>query len=207
MRPRRRTECREDMKLYMTQVSGNSYKVRVLASMLNVPYDKVVVDWDNKEHKQPAFLGLNPRGQVPVMEIEGKVFWDSAAHLVYIARKHGGEQWLPTDPLGLAEVMQWLAFSQSEIHFGLQWARGVMKKLKTGNLDASQGYGRKALEILDWHLRDRKWLAVGRTTIADIACYPYVKRAPEGGLMLGAYPAVVAWLARCEALPGWLKLD
>jgi glutathione S-transferase len=195
------------MKLYMTQVSGNSYKVRVLAAMLNVPYGKVVVDWDNKEHKQPAFLEMNPRGQVPVMEIEGKIFWDSAAHLVYIARKHGGEQWLPVDPLGLAEVMQWLAFSQSEIHFGLQWARGVMKKLKAGNLHEYQGYGRKALEILERHLRDREWLAVGRATIADIACYPYVKRAPEGGFMLEDYPAVKAWLARCEALPGWLKLD
>lgn len=195
------------MKLYMTQVSGNSYKVRVLAAMLNVPYETVVVDWDNKEHKQPPFLAMNPRGQVPVMEIEGKIFWDSAAHLVYIARKYGGERWLPIDPLGLAEVMQWLAFSQSEIHFGLQWARGVMKKLKAGSLHEYQGYGRKALEILDRHLKDREWLAVGRATIADIACYPYVKRTPEAGLVLDDYPAVKAWLARCEALPGWLKLD
>ena len=46
-----------------------------------------------------------------------------------------------------------------------------------------------------------------KVTTADIACYPYVKRAPEGGLSLVAYPAVKAWLTRCEALPGWLKLD
>ena len=195
------------MKLYMTEASGNSYKIRVLASILNVPYEKIVIDWDNKEHKKPAFLRFNPRGQVPVMEIEGNVFWDSAAHLVYIARKYGGEQWLPTDPLAMAEVMQWLAFSQSEIHFGLQWARGIMKKLKTGNLQECQDHGRKALELLDWHLNDHEWLAVGRPTIADIACYPYVKRAREGGFMLDAYPPVIAWLERCEALPGWLKLD
>ena len=75
------------MKLYMTDISGNSYKVRVLASILNVPYEKVYVDWDRREHKQSAFLKLNPHGQVPVMEIEGKVFWDSTAHPVYIARK------------------------------------------------------------------------------------------------------------------------
>ncbi len=180
------------MKLYLTDVSGNSYKVRVLASILNVPYEKVHIDWDHKAHKQPAFLKLNPRGQVPVMEIEGKVFWDSAAHLVYLARKYGGEQWLPTDPLAMAEVMQWLAFSQSEIHFGLQWARGIMKKLKTGNLPECQDHGRKALEMLDRHLNDHEWLAAGRPTIADIACYPYVKRTPEAGILLDAYPAVVA---------------
>ena len=194
------------MKLYMTDISGNSYKVRVLASILNVPYEKVYVDWESREHKQLPFLKLNPRGQVPVMEIEGKVFWDSTAHLVYIARKHGGERWLPTDPLGMAEVAQWLAFAQNEIHFGLQWSRGVIKGLKTGNLQEYQGYGRKALEVLAWHLKDHEWLAVGRPTIADVACYPYVRRAPEGGFMLDAYPAVVTWLERCEALPGWLKL-
>ena len=195
------------MKLYMTDVSGNSYKVRVLASILNVPYEKVHIDWETREHKKTPFLRLNPRGQVPVMEIEGKVFWDSAAHLVYIARKYGGEQWLPTDPLAMAEVMQWLAFSQSEIHFGLQWARGIVKGMKSGNLQECQGHGRMALEVLARHLQVHDWLAVGRPTIADIACYPYVKRAREGGFMLDAYPPVIAWLKRCEALPGWIKLD
>jgi glutathione S-transferase len=195
------------VKLYMTDVSGNSYKVRVLASMLNVPYEKVYIDFEAREHKQPPFLKLNPRGQVPVMEIEGRIFWDSTAHLVYIARTHGGEQWLPTDSLQMAEVMQWLAFAQNEIHFGLQWARGVLVYGKHGDVAEYQGYGRKGLELLTWHLKDHEWLAVGRPTIADIACYPYVKRAPEGGIALEAYPEVEAWLARCEALPGWLKLD
>src|SRR5688500_9021505 len=102
-----------NMKLYMTESSGNSYKVRVLASILKVPYEKVYVDWDAREHKQPPFLALNPRGQVPVMEIEGRFLWDSTAHLIYIARKHGGEHWFPTDPLAMAEVAQWL---RSEEH-------------------------------------------------------------------------------------------
>ena len=195
------------MKLYLTESSGNSYKVRVLASLLKVPYEKVYVDWDAKEHKQPAFLKMNPRGQVPVMEIEGKVFWDSTAHLVYIARKYGGEKWFPSDPLAMAEVAQWLAFAQNEIYFGLQWARGVVKGLKTGNVEEYRGYGRKALDTLTWRLKDHEWLALDHPTIADIACYPYVKRAPEGGFALEPYPAVKAWLARCEALPGWPKLD
>ena len=197
------------MKLYLTESSGNSYKVRVLASLLKVPYEKVYVDWDAKEHKQPAFLEKkNPRGQVPVMEIDGKVFWDSTAHLVYIARKHGGEKWFPSDPLAMAEVAQWLAFAQNEVYFGLQWARGRVKGLKpTGDVEEYRGYGRKALDTLAWRLKDHEWLALDHATIADVACYPYVKRAPEGGLALDPYPAVKAWLARCEALPGWVKID
>jgi glutathione S-transferase len=197
------------MKLYMTEMSGNSFKVRVLCAMLGVSYENVRIDWENREHKSPAFLALNPRGQVPVMEIEGKVFWDSTAHLVYVARKFGGETWLPSDPLEMAEVMQWLAFAQDEIQFGLQWARGVTAyNRRPESLGGYLQDGTKALEILEWQLSNTTdWLALGRATIADIACYPYVKRAPEGDLPLSPYPAVEAWLARCEALPGWIAMD
>ena len=195
------------MKLYMTDTSGNSYKVRVLASILNVPYEKVYVDWDTKEHKSPAFLELNRRGQVPVMEIEGRVLWDSTAHLVYIARRYGGEQWLPSDPLDMAEVMQWMALAQNEIYFGLQWARGVFVYGKPGNLAEYQANGRKGLDLMEHHLARHDWLALGRPTIGDIACYPYVKRAPEGEVSLEPYPGVRAWLARCEGIAGWVPLD
>lgn len=195
------------MKLYYTENSGNAYKVRVLASILKVPYKKVLVDWENKEHKQPAFLRMNPRGQVPVMKIDGQHLWDSTSHLVYLARKHGGKKWLPTDALGLAEVAQWLAFAQNEVYFGLQWSRGVAKGLRGGDLEEYQVHARKALDTLTWRLADHDWLALNRPTIADIACYPYVKRAPEGGLSLDTYPAVTAWLKRCEKIPGWIKLD
>lgn len=196
------------MKLYMTDTSGNSYKVRVLASILRVPYEKIHVDWNTREHKSPAFLKLNRRGQVPVMEIEGRIFWDSTAHLVYLARKYGGDEWLPNNALGMAEVMQWMALAQNEIYFGLQWARGVLVYgRRPGSLADYQSDGRKALDVLQAHLEDHAWLALARPTIADIACYPYVKRAPEGGIPLEPYPAVMAWLGRCESLPGWLKLE
>ena len=93
--------------------------------MLGVDYENVRIDWEKNAHKSPDFLELNPRGQVPVMEVEDKVLWDSTAHLVYIARKYGGNAWLPTEPLQMAEIMQWMSFAQNEVQFGLQWARGV----------------------------------------------------------------------------------
>ena len=193
------------MKLYMTESSGNAYKVRLLLEMLKVPYEKASVDFPNKEYKQGPFLAINPRGQVPALEDEGRVFWDSTACLVYVARKHGGERWLPTDPAGMAEVMQWLALSNNELHYGLQWGRGVVNKIKTGSLEEYQGYGNKGLEVLQGRLKGNGWLALDRSTIADLACYPYVAVSPEGGFKLEDYPAVQAWVKRVEALPGWVK--
>jgi glutathione S-transferase len=198
---------RKAMKVYVGAVSGNSYKVKILLSLLKVPCEVAVLDLSaNKlEHKQPSYLGLNPRGEVPVLEDEGVVLWDSAACLVYIARKHGGERWLPTDPPGLARVTQWLALAASEIQFGLQYGRrGVSQgRWTAGTLEQCQATAAVALRSLEARLSRNDWLAAAHATIADIACFPYVETAPEGKVPLDPYPAVRAWISRCTALPGW----
>jgi len=193
------------MKLYYTLNSGNAYKVRILLSLLKVPYEKVVVDTRNKAHKAPEFLKLNPRGEVPVLEDGGTVIWDSAACLAYVARKHGGEQWLPADAAGMAQVLQWVALAGNEIQFGLQYARrGVAQgRWTAGNLEQGQALGRVALNALEGRLKGNDWLALGRPTIGDVACFPYTETAPEAKVPLEPYPGVMAWLARCRALPGW----
>ena len=195
------------MKLYLVAVSGNSYKVRILLSLLKVPHELVFVDTRNKAHKKQPFLSLNPRGEVPVLEDDGVVLWDSAAILVYLARKHGGEQWLPDAPGPMAQVMQWVALAGNEIQFGLQYARrGVLQDRWTaGTLEQGQAMARVALNALELRLADHAWLALDRPTIADVACFPYVETAPEARVLLDPYPAIRAWLARCKALPGWAE--
>ena len=138
------------MKLYMTQNSGNAYKARLLLSMLNVPYDRALVDFPSGEHKKEPYLKVNPRGQVPALDDGGRIYWGSTACLIYIARKHGGDKWLPTDPAGMAEVMQWLELAQNELHYGLQWARGVKTGIrKFGSYDEYQGYGNTGLAVIE----------------------------------------------------------
>ncbi len=193
------------MKLYFVPISGNAYKVRILLSLLNVPHEKVVIDHSKNEQKQPAFLKLNPRGEVPVLEDAGSVIWDSAACLVYVARKHGGEQWFPSEPAAMAQVMQWLALAGEEIQFGLQYGRrGVRQgRWTAGNLEQCQVTGRIALAAMEGRLENHEWLALEHPTIADIACFPYVETAPEARVPLDPYPRIISWLARCKALPGW----
>ena len=107
------------------------------------------------------------------------------------------------DPLGMAEGMHWVAIAQKQAQTGLQLTRVIVLKLRRGDTEEPRRHGLLALKILDDHLQDRDWLAVGRTTIADIACYPYVAKSPEGGFDLPAYPNVLAWVKRCEAQPRW----
>jgi glutathione S-transferase len=187
----------------MTERSGNAYKARLLLSMLGIAYEPVPVDLAHGEHRQPPFLRLNPRGQVPVLDDEGRVYWDSTAILVYIARKAGAEAWLPLDADGMAEVMQWLALAQNEIRYGLQAAYVILAYRRPGHLEESQALGRVALQVLEGRLGAHDWLALDRPTIADLACYPYAASAPEARIPLEPYPAVTGWIRRIEALPGW----
>lgn len=193
------------MKLYAADPSGNAYKAKILLALLKVPHETALLDFSKKEHKQAPFLRLNPRGEVPVIEDDGVVVWDSAACLVYIARKHGGEQWLPGTPAAMAEVMQWLALAATEIQVGLQYTRRGLRagRWTAGNLEQGQAIGRIALAALENRLKDHEWLALDHPTIADIACFPYVETAPEAQLPLDDYPGITAWIARCKALPGW----
>ena len=62
------------------------------------------------------------------------------------------------------------------------------------------------LSLIEVHLAGKDWLVLGRPTIADIACMPYIGLAHEGGISLAPYPAVKAWIGRIKALPGFITM-
>ena len=74
-------------------------------------------------HSHRAELQLNTFGQVPVLDDNGTVIPDSNAILVYLARRYGGESWLPGDPVGAAAVQRWLSVAAGPIAFGPARAR------------------------------------------------------------------------------------
>ncbi|WP_298138284.1 glutathione S-transferase family protein [Acidiferrobacter sp.] len=200
------------MKLYDLERSGNCYKVRLLLAFLGQSYERVPVALDQGEQRRAEFLRLNPRGQIPVLVTDDKAaIWDSTAILVYLARRYGGEQWLPGDPLVMAQVMQWLALEQNEGRYGTARARvlslGIKSSLgQSGTLEESRRLAEVAFAILEERLSAHSWLAADHPTIADIACYPYTALYPESGVSLDSYPAIRAWFRRLEAWPGYIAL-
>lgn len=194
------------MKLYDAPLSGNCHKVRLLLSFLNLDYEKVAVDLAAGGTRTAEYLRLNPRGQVPVLEDDGITIWDSQAILTYLARQYGGEQWLPLETRVLTRIQQWLAVSENELLYGLARARAVLRLGRSFNLEECQAQGKAGLELLDGHLQHRDWLAAPHITAADVACYPYVALAPEGGMDLQPYPGVLAWLRRIQERPGYVDM-
>jgi glutathione S-transferase len=105
------------MRLYSRERSGNCYKVRLMLALLRIEYENVPVHRTGKGRNElpQGFEQLSPLRQVPVLESDGKAYWGTIAILVYLARKYGGEHWLPLDAEGEAEVTQWLSLAQNEI--------------------------------------------------------------------------------------------
>lgn len=192
------------MKLYYSPKSGHSHRARLFLSLLGVAFEPIEVDLAARQHKSAAFLRMNAFGQVPVLEDDGVAIADSNAILVYLARKFDRTDWYPADALGAARVQRWLSVAAGQLAQGPASAR--LATLFGAKIDAPAAIDRAhaLLATIDAELARSGWLAADRPTIADIALYSYVARAPEGNVALDGYPHVQAWLRRIEALPGFV---
>lgn len=192
------------MKLYHHPLSGHAHRARLFLSLLGLPHDLIEVDLKAGAHKQPEFLAKNPFGQVPVLEDGDTLIADSNAILVYLAKKAGRTDWLPEDPAGAAAVQRWLSVAAGEVAYGPAAARLITVFGAGFHADEVISRSHLLLGRLQSHLAGRDWLVGQGPTIADVALYSYVARAPEGNVDLSAYPAVNAFLRRIEALPGFV---
>jgi glutathione S-transferase len=198
------------MNLYVSERSGNAHKARLFLSILGVEFEAVEADYAALQ--DPAFLAKNPRGQIPVLEVDGRYIWDSQAILVYLARRYGGEDWLPTDPEGMSEVMQWLALSENELLLGIAQARIGTRYANTSSslilvpLDVAKRYAARGLRVMEERLAAHDWLALDRPTIAEMACFTYTALTHEADIDIAPYGAVTRWLDRVRSLPGFVAM-
>ena len=192
------------MKLYDFTLSGHSHRARLFLGLLGLSYKLVPIDLAAGEQKSADFLTLNPFGQVPVLEDDGVIVPDSNAILVYLATKYRRADWLPEDAAGAARVQRWLSVAAGQIAFGPAAAR--MVTLFGAPFDHPEAIARAhaILKLIEQSVTKQEWLAAAHATIADVALYSYVARAPEGDVDLSPYPKIRAWLARVEALPGFV---
>ena len=201
-------------KLYSSIHSGNSYKVILLASLIGEDLEIINLNLSKKEQRDASFLAINPRGEVPTLVDCDHTFTDSSAALVYLAGKHPASKYWSTDIIEQASIVDWLAFANSWVQYGVFTARAIVSfggqynglgdSISPTAYEESVKRGHKSLEILNERLKDNKWLALGRPTIADISVFPYVAMAPMGDISLEPYTNVLKWIGRIKALKGFI---
>jgi glutathione S-transferase len=194
------------IKLYDSALSGNCHKVRMMLGFLKLTYEKIDMNWARGDQRRDDYRAINPRAQLPTIDDDGMVVWDSQAILVYLARTYGDESWCPTEPKALTRVMQFMMLANEEIS-ALAWARvTVLMKQPRDRLDELQSKGRAGLAVLEERLKNRSWVALDNVTIADIACFPYVGLAQQGEVSLDEFPSVKSWVSRVKSLTNYTPM-
>jgi glutathione S-transferase len=200
------------IKLYNYELSGNCYKLRLLMNMLGVEYQAVAIDfYPGRQHKSADFLEINPFGQLPVLEDGELRLRDAQAILVYLATRYDARRtWYPDDPAAMGRIAMWLATadditrtaSAARLHDALGYELDIEKARRGAH---------ELFRVIDEHLSDMEaigqhWLAATHTTIADIACFPYIAMSEEGGIPRDDYPAIRRWIERVKQLPGFIGM-
>jgi glutathione S-transferase len=197
------------LSVHGMSASGNCYKVRLLLEQLGQPYQWHEVDVVGGATRTPAFLAMNPFGQVPVLEYApGQYLPESGAILCYLAE---GTPFWPGERLARAATLRWMFFEQYSHEPYIAVARYIRNFLpaehpRRADLPRLHERGHEALRVMERQLAASEWFAAGRYTIADIALYAYTHAAADGGFDLGSYPAIVRWLERVRAQPGWVAM-
>jgi glutathione S-transferase len=197
------------LRLHDHVTSGNGYKVRLLLTLLGLPFARIEYDIDHDATRTPDFLRKNRNGRVPVLELEGGRFLaESNAILVYLAE---GTRYLPEDRYERALTLQWMFFEQYSHEPNIATLRyWITHRLLTDErrpmVEGKRRGGYAALDVMEQHLSERRYFVGERYSVADIALYAYTHVAGEGGFELSRYPAVGRWLDGVASEPGHIPI-
>ncbi|HCY99523.1 MAG: glutathione S-transferase [Rhodobacterales bacterium RIFCSPHIGHO2_02_FULL_62_130] len=197
------------MILYDYVLSASCYKVRLMAALVGERLDLQAVDFHpGREHKSASFRDLNPAGTLPVLVDGDLLLTESTAMLVYLATKAGG--WMGSGAVNAAQVQGWLAFS-ARLGASLGMARLHDMLHYPVDIAAVRRAGVDCLRELESHLTEarfagRIFLVGDGPTIADIACFPNVALAPDGGVALDDYPSIRLWMRAIRSLERFIEM-
>lgn len=197
------------MKIYGDKQSGNSYKLILVTSFLQISYDWQDIDTKKGETRTDTFLKMNPNGKIPILVWDdGRVLSESNAILNFLAE---GSDLIPKDPFERAKVFQWQFFEQYSHEPYIAVARYIKHYLgipeeRRAEYESKQVGGYKALQVMEAQLEKTPYLVSDRITTADISLFAYTHVAEGGGFDLSSYPKILDWIKRIQSLEKFVSM-
>jgi glutathione S-transferase len=153
----------------------------------------------------PSFLEVNPKGRVPVLEVDGRLITEIPAIVFYLAQRHPKAALLPDDPAGEIDALATLSWLGAAVHSAvarLRWPSEYSDD--SAGIDGVRAAAcrqlERAMEIVEGRLHGRDWLYVD-WSIVDVQLLWVWFRAVGTGVDGSAYPRYAALAARCEERP------
>ncbi|WP_442578431.1 glutathione S-transferase family protein [Mesorhizobium sp. ASY16-5R] len=184
-------------KLLGRQTSGNVQKVLFMLEEVGAEYSREDYGRQFENTATPEYKALNPTSKVPTLIDGDTVIWESNTILRYIASKEAG-QLTGSTAAEKTEVERWMDFLLAAVNPGYLAA---FKGAKLTPEEQTAEYKEQVkdlgaqLKIVDGHLADKSFLALGKFTIADIACAPILKRCVDFKIERPALPNLERWVA------------
>ncbi|KAJ7302778.1 glutathione S-transferase [Mycena albidolilacea] len=199
------------LKLYGASHATCTRRVATVLHELKVPFELVEVDVMNGEHKTAAYMQKQPFGQIPYIDDDGFILYESRAICRYIAAKHPESGLIPTDPK--ANALFERAASVELSNWDPSASKAGLELMKKGfGMPCDQAVVDAQLEILDKKLEgyeailsEQRYVAGDSFTLADLFHIPYAPLVASGGSdIMTRKPNVARWYNELVARPSWL---
>ena len=190
-----------------TWSTPNGHKAQIMLEETGLEYTLHPVNLGEGEQHAPEYLAVNPNAKIPaIIDHDGPggeelPIFESGAILLYLAEKSG--RLLTADPRGRWQALEWLMFQMGGVgptlgqagYFRNRAPEAIPTVIERFTREAGHLYG-----VVDRRLADREFLA-GDYSIADIACFPWLRVYERLGIDIGDFPAVSRWLRAIAARP------
>lgn len=200
----------EDIILYYWP-TPNGHKIAIMLEELGEAYSVHYIDIGAGAQHDPAYLAISPNNRIPaIVDPDGPdgnaiSLFESGAILQYLGRKY--ERFYPTAERRKAEIDQWLFWqvgglgpmAGQALHFRVYASEKVSYGVERYTKEVT-----RLFSVMERRLQDRDYLAIDYS-IADIACFPWVRRWPDLGQDMAQFPRLKSWFDRIAERPAVVR--
>lgn len=196
------------IKLYTFPPSTNSRKVRIALIEKGLEFERISVDLTKREQKNPDYLKVHPFGQIPALDDEGFVVYDSTIINEYLEDEYPYPPLMPSDSEGRARARMMEDFRDA--HFNPYFVHIIQESRKpegerdTQRIDNAKAEITKAFDRIEAELQGRDYLT-GAFSLADVAFMANIELLDRFGIVVDPikYKNTVGWIARLKARPSF----
>jgi GSH-dependent disulfide-bond oxidoreductase len=190
-----------------TWSTPNGYKVSIMLEEVGLPYKVIPIDIAKGDQFSDIFLKISPNNKIPAIvdhlgpDSRSFSLFESGAILMYLAEKTG--RLMPTETRSRYTVIQWLMFQMGNLgpmlgqnhHF-----RNYAPEPLEYAINRYTNEARRLYSVMDRRLAEVEYLA-GAYSIADMACFPWIRPWKRQGQNLEEHPNLKRWFEAIDQRP------
>ena len=187
----------------------NGHKLSIMLLETGLPHRIIRYNMLAGDHRTPEVLAISPNGRAPATVDHDPIgggapypMFETGAILIYLAEKSG--RFLPTEPRARYRAHQWLMWQMSGLGPMHGQAHHFVRYAPDPPPYAVSRYmteARRLLGVMDARLAEVPFLAGDEYSIADIACWSWVRAARAIDIDLADYPSLAGWFDRVGERP------